>query len=79
MMVVDNKIPMAVTDEDGGAGRRGWIVWLRRLGPLAFLGFFLKGMLWLIVPALMAGGLKQCSPAESNARPTADINTTLPQ
>jgi hypothetical protein len=29
----------------------------RRLGAAAFLIFFIKGLLWLIVPALVAMGL----------------------
>lgn len=28
--------------------------WLRRLGAGAFLFFFIKGLLWLIVPAVIA-------------------------
>ncbi len=28
-------------------------LWLRRLGLAGFLFFFIKGMLWLIVPALL--------------------------
>jgi hypothetical protein len=30
--------------------------WFRRVGVLGFLFFFTKGMLWLIVPALMVRG-----------------------
>ncbi len=33
--------------------------WLRRLGAGAFAFFLVKGLLWLIVPAvLVAGGLR---------------------
>jgi hypothetical protein len=28
--------------------------WLKRFGVAGFLFFFIKGMLWLIVPALLA-------------------------
>lgn len=31
--------------------------WARRLGAGAFLFFLIKGLLWLIVPALIAMGL----------------------
>jgi len=31
--------------------------WIRRLGVAGFLFFLVKGLLWLIVPALVARGL----------------------
>jgi hypothetical protein len=33
------------------ADRRGPIAWLKRLGLAGFLFFFIKGLLWLFVPA----------------------------
>lgn len=37
--------------EEHGAARRGAVAWLKRLGVAGFLFFFIKGMMWLIVPA----------------------------
>jgi len=34
--------------------------WLQKFGILAFIGFFVKGMLWLIVPVLVAQGFVSC-------------------
>jgi len=35
--------------------RRGWPARLRRLGLAGFLFFLIKGLLWLLVPALLVG------------------------
>lgn len=37
-----------------GSGRRP-PTWLRRLGLAGFLFFLIKGLLWLLVPALLVG------------------------
>lgn len=34
--------------------KAGMVAWLRRLGVAGFLFFFLKGLAWLAVPALLA-------------------------
>lgn len=33
--------------------QRGWKMWIRRLGVAGFLFFLIKGLLWLIVPAVL--------------------------
>ncbi len=38
------------TDGDSRSIKR----WIRRMGVVGFLFFFAKGLLWLIVPALLA-------------------------
>jgi len=35
--------------------RRGWPARLRRLGLAGFLFFLIKGLLWLLAPALLVG------------------------
>ncbi|WP_266362329.1 hypothetical protein [Tellurirhabdus rosea] len=35
-------------------------LWLKRVGWLGFLFFLIKGLLWLIVPVLIAQGLISC-------------------
>ncbi|MBX3404744.1 MAG: hypothetical protein KF699_15135 [Phycisphaeraceae bacterium] len=37
--------------ETNSAARRGTVAWVKRLGVAGFLFFFIKGMMWLIVPA----------------------------
>lgn len=37
--------------ETNSAARRSATAWLKRLGVAGFLFFFIKGMMWLIVPA----------------------------
>lgn len=37
--------------ETSSAARRGAVAWLKRLGLAGFLFFFIKGMMWLLVPA----------------------------
>ncbi len=34
--------------------KKGFAVWLKRFGAAGFLFFLIKGLLWLIVPALLA-------------------------
>ena len=51
---MSNDLSMAVPAQDTmeqAAARRGAVAWLKRLGVAGFLFFFIKGMLWLIVPA----------------------------
>ena len=33
---------------------KGFAKWIKRFGVAGFLFFFIKGLLWLIVPALIA-------------------------
>lgn len=33
---------------------RGFVFWIKRLGVAGFMFFLVKGLLWLIVPALIA-------------------------
>jgi hypothetical protein len=42
-----------VSAPSGSAGRWG-PSWLQRLGLAGFLFFLIKGLLWLVVPALIA-------------------------
>jgi hypothetical protein len=42
-----------VAAPSGRAGRRG-ASWVQRLGVAGFLFFLIKGLLWLIVPAIIA-------------------------
>ncbi|MES2559576.1 MAG: hypothetical protein V4590_07550 [Bacteroidota bacterium] len=39
--------------------RKGLMVWFKRLGWAGFLFFLIKGLLWLIVPYLIAKGFFQ--------------------
>ena len=34
--------------------QKGFAKWIKRFGAAGFLFFFIKGLLWLIVPALIA-------------------------
>lgn len=34
--------------------QKGFAKWIKRFGVAGFLFFFIKGLLWLIVPALIA-------------------------
>jgi hypothetical protein len=36
--------------------RKGFKVWFKRMGILGFLFFLVKGLLWLIIPYLIAKG-----------------------
>ena len=49
--------PPDAPSSDGPA----WRQWLKRLGVAGFLFFFIKGLLWLIVPALLVTLGIQCS------------------
>ncbi len=33
---------------------KGFAKWIKRFGAAGFLFFFIKGLLWLVVPALVA-------------------------
>ena len=44
--------------KDKSAGGRPW---LKRIGIVGFWFFFIKGLLWLILPLLVALGLFSCS------------------
>jgi hypothetical protein len=37
-------------------GRVTFMVWLKRLGWVGFLFFLIKGLLWLLIPFLIARG-----------------------
>lgn len=36
--------------------RKGIVVWFKRLGWIGFLFFLIKGLMWLIIPYLIAKG-----------------------
>jgi len=38
-------------------GRNSFISWVKKLGVAGFVFFLLKGLLWLIIPYLIAKGL----------------------
>ncbi len=38
-------------------GRNRFKLWLKRVGVVGFLFFLIKGLLWLIIPYLIAKGL----------------------
>lgn len=46
--------PDELPQDAPGSGRRP-PTWLRRLGLAGFLFFLIKGLLWLLVPALLVG------------------------
>jgi len=48
--------------------------WLRRLGLAGFAFFFVKGLLWLVVPVLIARGVMR--PAATERTP-AENQTTV--
>ncbi len=45
--------------------------WIRRLGAAGFIFFFAKGLLWLLVPALIAVGLLGRGPTADLSDPPA--------
>jgi hypothetical protein len=47
----DSKDPPAPDDEK--------LRWLKRAGLLGFLFFFVKGLLWILIPLLMVGWTQQ--------------------
>lgn len=48
----EQSIEVAVATERGAASRAR--CWLKRVGVGGFFFFFVKGLLWLIVPAMVA-------------------------
>lgn len=49
----DRVISPPAADE---SNKRNSLMWLRRLGLAGFLFFLCKGLLWLIIPVLIAKG-----------------------
>ncbi len=41
-------------DSDAFKEESGFVFWIKRLGFAGFMFFLIKGLLWLIVPALIA-------------------------
>ena len=41
-------------EQENREGSKGLTRWIKRFGVAGFLFFFIKGLLWLIVPALIA-------------------------
>lgn len=37
--------------------QKGFVMWVKRLGVAGFLFFLIKGLLWLIIPYLIAKGI----------------------
>jgi len=54
---------------DGRAGR--FTHWMRRIGLAGAAVFLVKGLLWLVIPALVARGLVRPSPKGTDAAPVA--------
>lgn len=44
-------------DKGGGSPRRESRSWIGRIGMIGFLFFLVKGLLWLLIPSLIAIGL----------------------
>ena len=42
--------------EAGERRQRSFILWLKRLGLVGFLFFLIKGLLWILIPVLVAKG-----------------------
>jgi hypothetical protein len=40
--------------------REKWKKWFERIGWVGFFFFLIKGLLWLLIPYLVAQGLIQC-------------------
>ncbi len=45
---------MKMREHDNSAQPRGFAKWIKRFGVAGFLFFLVKGLLWLIIPALVA-------------------------
>jgi len=49
--------PLQETPQSETPSRQNqFIVWLKRLGVVGFLFFLFKGLMWLLVPVLIAKG-----------------------
>jgi hypothetical protein len=53
-MSLNQPVPKHQPDQPGN--RKALMPWLKRLGLAGFLFFAIKGMLWILVPVLVAKG-----------------------
>lgn len=42
-----------MSDQTKKTGEKSFATWIKRFGVAGFLFFFVKGLLWLIVPAVL--------------------------